>query len=251
MHLLILCEGKTEGEVLEEFLKPFWSARFQSVEIQHYTGNGQLGARLKADAELQLRTEADSWVLCLVDLYKEPFRVYNRQRMSIEEGFAAVRKELYLRVDAQYHARFGGFPVVMELETWLLADQHIQQRMGSTFTQPENILHPVRELEKWYESRRKAYKKLTSGQLLFREASAERVYADNCPHFNQMADWLRNPPPHLPDYDPERRAAFDKKSAELYTDFERLYEAAKDDESLERAIEAEQRWLSHLASYRV
>lgn len=67
-HLLVLCEGHLEKSVLKSFLQPFWRIRFRTVEVQKYSGNGELKKQFKSDAEEQLIQEPVSSVLCLVDL---------------------------------------------------------------------------------------------------------------------------------------------------------------------------------------
>ena len=128
--LYIFCEGHTEEAVLKNFLRPYWSKRFLDCEVIRYDGAGDLKVNFAADATRELRTEPDAAVLCLVDLYEEPFGVYDKKRMSIEKGFDTVRRQLQGRIDPELWPRFGAFPVVMEPETWLLADEQIQRKIG-------------------------------------------------------------------------------------------------------------------------
>ena len=126
-HLLILCEGETERRVIKAFLKPYWEQRFDSAEVIAYEGNGDLKRHFAKDTQDQLASDPGSSVLCLVDLYEEPFKVYALSKMSVEQGFQAVQSYMYGAVDHRFHPRFGAFPVVMEIETWLLADDNSMQ----------------------------------------------------------------------------------------------------------------------------
>src|SRR5579859_4117866 len=121
-RLLILCEGDLEQGILKQFLKPYWEQRFDTVEVINYRGNGGLKSNFALDTERQLKQEPESSVLCLVDLHEEPFNLYNRGKMSPEVGFQTIQEFMRTHIEIQFHHRFGAFPIVMEIETWLLAD---------------------------------------------------------------------------------------------------------------------------------
>jgi hypothetical protein len=188
--LYIFCEGHTEESILRNFFYPYWSIRFSHCEIIRYSGAGDLKVRFAADAEQELRTNSEASVLCLLDLYEEPFGVYDKARMTKEEGFEKVKRQLEVRIRSEFHHRFGAFPVVMEVETWLLADPNIQAEIGETYSAPEQIAHPTQHLREW----RSNYKKRIDGKNLFQKVSVKRVYEDNCPHFRLIVDWLSNEP---------------------------------------------------------
>lgn len=188
--LYIFCEGYTEADTLRTFLQPYWSRRFVACEVIRYVGSGGLMVQFAADAKRELTAEPGASVLCLIDLYKEPFNLYKSGKMSHRHGFELVKQRLEAEIPAIFQTRFGAFPVVMEVETWLLSDQKIQQDLGVSFQVPEDIEHPAEALRKI----RPNYKKRIDGIELFRRASAKRVYDDNCPHFKLMIDWLINPP---------------------------------------------------------
>ncbi len=193
--LYIYCEGETEQETLKSFLRHYWSERFVDCDVIKYEGAGGLKVNFAIEANRTFKTEPESSVLCLVDLYREPFEVYNRSQMTHEEGFLAVQQQLLAQIEPQYIHRFGAFPVVMEPETWLLADPKIQSRLSKSYPAPESIEHPVKELQIW----RKNYNKRIDGKNLFGEASAKRVYDDNCPHFKAIVEWLSIEPEKLKD----------------------------------------------------
>lgn len=189
--LYIFCEGETELAILKGFLQPYWSVRFTQCEVIRYDGAGDLKNRFSQDAQQELRDDSTCSVLCLLDLYEEPFGVYRRGQMAHEDGFVQVRNQLLGQIKPDYHPRFGAFPVVMELETWLLADPHIQEKyLERPYPAPEAVEHPAEEIRKC----RPSYKKLIDGKRLFGQASAKRVYEDNCPHFKMMIDWLITEP---------------------------------------------------------
>lgn len=252
-HLLILCEGDIEKRVLEPFLKPFWSVRFNTVEVQKYSGNGELKTNFKGDAERQLTQEPDSSVLCLVDLYEEPFGLYQPQSMSQFEGFTVVRDFMYRQIKSRFYNHFGAFPVVMEIETWLLADPKVQNQLGESIPYPEEVRHPGGRLEQIYRSRNSTYRKILDGIKLFGMASATRVYEDTCPHFNQLADWLRNPP--LAPVSPANQkiaalvATWERERDQKYQRFLELERIAQTDEELAAAIQAETAYLDFLKTY--
>ncbi|MCK6578877.1 MAG: DUF4276 family protein [Anaerolineae bacterium] len=174
--LLILCEGETEKHVLKSFLQPYTSRRFTDVEILAYDGNGDLKTNFKADAERQLKTEPSSSVICLVDLHEEPFGVVEPS-MNTHDAFAAVQKFMRNSIDARYRARFGAFPVVMEPETWLLADSTVMAFLKLPVQPaPESIKRPAAWLEREIQG---GYKKGSRAQTVFRKCGATRVFDDN------------------------------------------------------------------------
>lgn len=184
----MLCEGQTEAAILKPFLRPYWEKRFATVEVLHYNGNGELKAKFKKDAEQQLRTEADSSVLCLVDLYHEPFGIYHPDTMTVAEGFQQVQSFMMSQIEARRQHRFGAFPVVMEIETWLLADRYVQRQLSRLIAEPETIPHPTAYLQALYQAESRYYNKVVDGRSLFGRAHATEVYDDNCPHFNLLVD---------------------------------------------------------------
>lgn len=188
--LYIFCEGHTEEAVLKHFLRDYWSQRFVDCEVIRYDGAGDLKVNFAVDATREFKGEPEASVLCLVDLYEEPFGVYDKSNMSREEGFDAVRKQLTGQIKPEYHHRFGAFPVVMELETWLLADPQIQSHINTLYPAPETIEHPAQELKNWKSN----YNKRIHGKDLFNRVNARRVYEDNCPHFKLLIDWIITEP---------------------------------------------------------
>lgn len=193
--LYIFCEGHTEADVLISFLRPYWKQSFTGCEIVRYSGAGDLKAKYVLDATHIFKTEPRAAILCLIDLYEEPFRVYDRDRMGLETGFSALQSALMHPIPPSERHRFGAFPVVMELETWLLADPVLQKRWQVSYPQPETIYRPSQVLKKILSS---GYNKRIDGRRLFGDANAQRVYDDSCPHFRHMIHWLENPLPELP-----------------------------------------------------
>lgn len=185
--LYIFCEGYTEATILCPFLKPYWEQRFSECEVaRRYDGKDDLAKNVRKDAHEYL-SDPDVFILCVVDLYEAPFRLYDPNKHSYEVGFRIIQKALYDRIDPLYHARFGAFPIVMELETWLLADKRLQQELFKhDYSYPETIPHPATALGKVYSN----YRKGLNAKSLFEKASAKRVYEDTCPHFQKLIDWL-------------------------------------------------------------
>jgi len=252
-HLVILCEGVTEKRVLQSFLRPYWQVRFRTVEIQSYDGNHDLRVNFKRDAERQLAEDPETSVLCLVDLFQEPFGLYQPANMTVEEGFKLVRDRMYREVNSRFHLRFGAFPVVMEIETWLLADPVVQQRLGETTVHPEKIDHPYGHLEKIYRSKKDRYGKIVNGVTLFGVATAARVYADECPHFNQLVDWIANRPIAAPDPLSQavarKKAEWEDQRNEKYDRFLKMEREITTESELEEAIKAETEYTAFVATY--
>jgi hypothetical protein len=228
--LLILCEGDTEQEVLTHFLRPFWEKRFDSANVLNYRGNGGLKNNFARDTHRELNKAPELSILCLVDLYEEPFGLF-RGKMTRAEGFEAVRAYIYSLVDSRFHHRFGAFPIVMEIETWLLADEKAMAKYGGqSDPNPEMVEHPAERLKKL----RPNYNNRINGKNLFGFASAKRVYDDNCAHFRLLADWLTTPPkpsPPLPNLAQEKLEAWEQERNNLQLRLEKLEQDWEQDPS--------------------
>ncbi|MFZ4814881.1 MAG: DUF4276 family protein [Phototrophicaceae bacterium] len=244
--LFILCEGETESEVVKQFLYPYWSQHFDRTDLRQYSGAGELKTHFKKESEDYLRQNPEGGVLCLLDLYEEPFRVYDKAKHSHAEGFQQLKALLEAQIDQKLRHRFGAFPVVMEIETWLLADPKIQNDvLKNEWRSPETVEHPAQVINGHY---RKGLGKLTNNRQLFPQASAKRVYDDNCPHFKLMIDWLVNPFP-IPVLTSVKEPSPSQLHQQLYDHWQMLdaqLEQTPTDEALEAAIAAEEAYYESL-----
>jgi hypothetical protein len=143
-------------------------------------------------------------------------------------------------IDGAFQARFGAFPVVHEIETWLLADAPNTLGSAVAMAYPEQIVHPAEYLRQYYEEKKQRYHKLATGRELFRKADARRVFDDNCPHFRLLAGWLRTPPeatPRTPSPSSQRRQQIGVKIVELQAELavvnDFLDQPSQDDPSYE------------------
>jgi hypothetical protein len=199
MELLVIFEGDTENAVLLNFLRPYIPEPYRrSVIPFNMKGNTTLKRDYAKASHDHLRAAKSNIVLCLVDLFEQPFKV-NVSPDNLEEHVHAVQQVMRASIDANLWPRFGAFPVVHELETWLLADIHVLKQIDSTsepITSPEQIKHPASYLTQLWEAKHgnNTYSKVNTGIHLFGIANAKRVYEDNCPHFNLMIDWLEQHP---------------------------------------------------------
>ena len=192
--LHILVEGHTEERVIKQFLSDYWKERFEDcIVIYSGSGNGGLIKNYSSEAKMVFQDFKHDVVLVLIDLYEEPTGLYDSNEMTHDEGFQRLKERLESSMSEIYRNRFGGFPVVMEIETWLLADEEVCKRLGvRPFPAPESIEHPVsilKQVDLQYE------KGGEHCQKLFSIAKAKRIYESaTCPHFNQLIDWLITPP---------------------------------------------------------
>jgi hypothetical protein len=193
----ILCEGHTEQKVLREFLAPYCTNL--QVSVQHTGGNAKLKADYKDFAERLLKQDTSGYVICLIDVYQAPF-LYPKSLATSEDAVHAqyvyIKELMESSIDEKVRNRFFAFPVVMELETWILADsvglgRHLVTSIAA-YASPENIVHPVDKLKDLYRQHlRKDYtKNVIEIQRLFKSLSSERVYQDNCPHFEELINQL-------------------------------------------------------------
>jgi len=200
LTLNILVEGPTEAAVVKDFLSPYWQARFTKCVVANYDGSGNLKMKYVKDTK-RLLAQPDQAVLILLDVKNDPFGV-SETASSHVEAYQKLQNILYSGLGLAPSNRLGVFPVVREIETWLLADPAIMNR---TISHPENEGNPANLIPR--------YKKGERAKPFFHRASAEVVYADNCPHFIKMADWLwgkESPKEELEDvFTPEQRNQLD------------------------------------------
>lgn len=196
MRLVILCEGHTEQAVLRDFLAPYCT-EFEKVEVINMSGAARLKTEFKYFAELELHSNPSTFVLCLIDLYNAPFSFPKSFEVAEDpflEQYAYVQKYMQDQVDQTVRDRFFAFPIVMELETWLLADEEALRYFDNSISvwhTPESQLRPSEELKRLMKRvKGYDYDKRLHGKLLFSRASANRVYEDNCPHFEAIINQL-------------------------------------------------------------
>lgn len=203
MRLVILCEGQTEKEVLKSFLAPYCT-EFSKVDIvlPGLGGAGRLKNDFRKIAETELELDIEAYVFCLIDVLNSPFTFPKNVAESddpYKSQYAYIKTYMEGKIEPAFKDRFCCFPVIMEIETWLLADEEAlnsyfnpprKERIARPYN-PESVLNPFVELNTYMHHFRKiSYQKTAHGKALFERANAVRVYEDNCPHFNKLIDQL-------------------------------------------------------------
>jgi hypothetical protein len=150
-------------------------------------------------AEQELVDDDEVIVFCLIDLLEAPFK-FSKEIESDPDPYLAryayIQRYMQEQIAESLRNRFYGFPVVMELETWLLADtqalnEYFRPESIKPWPNPESVLRPAEELSRlMWRIRKNKYKKTLHGPAIFKSASAVRVYEDACPHFVLMIDQL-------------------------------------------------------------
>ena len=186
--LYIFIEGDTEENVIKDFLKPFWEKRFSKCVVIRYKGSGRLKNNYARDAKKRLNN-GDA-VLVLLDLKNDPFGVWRDKTEDPAEAFVYLQQRLLDGIPGSMHSEyFGAFPVIVEVETWLLADLAMQNpSVKHKYPAPETVPNPVEVLKKYRDY--KHYAKGEQAVHFFKRANPLRIYADRCPHFVRLADWL-------------------------------------------------------------
>lgn len=199
MRLVILCEGHTEQRVLKDFLAPYCT-NFDHVEVISSQGADRLKSEFKYLAEIALLDNPDAFVFCLIDVYQAPFSYpsyVGQTAEPVSAKFAYIKKNMEREIDKTLSDRFFAFPVVMEVETWLLADpaplnDYLKPDTLLHYHTPETVSHPAHELKELFRKHKKSeYSKTVNGERLFNQTDAQKVYEDNCPHFELLINALR------------------------------------------------------------
>lgn len=199
MRLVIFCEGDTEATVLKKgfgFLDEYVQ-RFSTVIIRNYRGSGNFKTSFVVDAKEELQNSPETFVFGLIDLLNSPINKFPPRVENAADPYKAeaafIKKYFEDQLDDESRTRCFVFPVVMEIETWLLADEEAMGILAeSPHPVPEEVREPVQYMKSlWKKVRDSGYVKPNSSVELFKRAKATRIYADNCPHFNAIIDKLR------------------------------------------------------------
>jgi hypothetical protein len=183
--LYVFVEGQTEFEVVKHFLQPYWQQRFKKCAVLNFKGNGNLKVRYVAEIKRVL-AQPDHAALLLIDVKEDPFGLH-MQSTSSTEAYHHLRKRMYGGLGMTESDRIGIFPVVVEPETWLIADPTIQNEyLPQAYDHPENETDPAAVIKKYITG----YRKGVGARKFFEKASAVQVYKDNCPHFVLLVDWI-------------------------------------------------------------
>jgi hypothetical protein len=220
-RLLILCEGQTEEVVFKDFFNPLCPQL--SIKVWSAYGAGKLMSIYVKQAESALAEDAALVVFCFIDLKQVPFTFPKNVESNanpIAARFQYLQQQMKAKINEDVRPRFFAFPVVMELETWILADaeglSHYLREKFPVVTTPETIENPVDYLKPIIKrARGEAYgKEIGQIKTIFKHISAQRVYDDNCPHFELIINQLyelqaieppkqsRISPPQFPLVDP-------------------------------------------------
>jgi hypothetical protein len=183
--LNILVEGDTEAAVVKHFLKPYWPKRFSGCVVINSEGSGNLKNNYVKNVK-RILSKKENAVLLLIDIKNDPFGIQSKSR-STAEAYSRLRALMYASLALAENDRLGVFPVVVEIETWLLADPTFQKNtLKKTFADPEDVSYPTNVIK----GQIKTYRKGASAKRFFDAANAVDVYHDNCPHFIRLVDWL-------------------------------------------------------------
>jgi hypothetical protein len=201
MRLVILCEGFTEKRVLKAFLEPYCRGfkRVDCIIPPGQAGASRLKQEFKRLAETELQSDANAVVFCLIDLLQGPFTYPKTVENDAEPHLARaayVKRFMEESTHSTVRSHFFAFPIVMELETWLLADSEALNKFFRTsdiagWHSPEMVARPSDELKSLMNRFRSAdYEKTLHGERLFQLTHAKHVYEDNCPHFEVIVNKL-------------------------------------------------------------
>lgn len=215
--LFILVEGDTEDAVVKNFLKPYWERRFVKCEVFNFRGSGNLKGKY-VETTRRILSQPNHAALMLIDIKNDPFGI-QASSATHKEAYEKLRERLYAGLGMRESAALGIFPVVVELETWLLADPDFQKdRLKKTFLHPENEPNPSDIIKKHITS----YRKGQFAKKHFDSASAVKVYEDNCPHFVLLADWITQEQPPQDNRTVRVSAETKQKTSDLQAEYERL-----------------------------
>lgn len=198
MKFVLFVEGKTEKEVLADFVSRGINPRLDipvRISIVGFKGFGEYLSSIRDRVELYLSGREQREIIAaigLIDLYGPSFFP---QHMSINEKTAWGKAELEKRVG---HSKFRQHFAVHETEAWLLGHAEILPRavrdvLPQRCSRPETVNMnepPSRLLDRLYRDRlNRGYRKTIDGRNLFLSCSPE-VVAAKCPHLARMLDEL-------------------------------------------------------------
>jgi hypothetical protein len=196
MKLVIVCEDSSIEAALRSFFEPIWQVSRQIV-VETTKGNGGFLKAMRAQAK-RYQAEPQAFVLGLIDV-RQAEGVIQFPAKITESSNPTKAKYEHMLAHYESHLpyeRCRVLPVVMELETWFIADHeglnaYFGRPIAGPITAPEAKEQPTEIIKGYFSKQRKSYLKGVHSAAILKKISAQRVYDDHCPHFRPIVDQLR------------------------------------------------------------
>ena len=155
-RIVILCEGDTEFNAVEYFIRPQWERdNLTSVGLKpvNLRGNIEKIFRIVQIYDIEKHTKA---IFTLIDLYglkKNMYNLSDETRLKVEKLIKWLKDEFEEGILDKFHPHLA----VHETEAWFLAEEKVLSKMLGTkikrFSNPESINfedHPSKRLNKLF-----------------------------------------------------------------------------------------------------
>ena len=199
MRFVILCEGKTERDVLGDLLRKWLNPRVKErigFTCPNLEGWQNVVAEAQKKARLYFAEKDVLGVISLIDLYgPDKARFYPQHIKTASERYKWGIEHMQKEVG---HERYRHHFAVHEVEAWLLSQpEHlppaVSNKLPGKAAKPESVNFdepPAKLLKRLYrEALQKEYLKISDGHKLFSKLDPEIVYR-KCPAFKALADDL-------------------------------------------------------------
>lgn len=198
--IVVLCEGDSEENAINYFIKKQWEADFLDEVGLHTVNLRGHFEKVASKANLYLLDQKVIAVFTLIDLH-EFKRVRLPHSRSLNERATAARQWLSNGVKNNLKSRFHPHLSVYEVEAWILAEGiALQSRLRNKSIKPESNAEekndqdpPKNRLNKIFHSngRKPGFQEIIDGRYLFSKLEFQRVYS-SCPYFHAFYDDLKD-----------------------------------------------------------
>lgn len=196
MKFIIVVEGKTEKNVIEDFLQ-----RYLNKHLEINVGVRAIDREGVAELIKDLPAITDKWldkkhsgdvigVFGFADLYGLPVD-YPKSITTVSAKIKWAKSEIEKSITQK---SFRMFFAVHELEAWLLSDlsifpTNVKRVLSKDKRKPENVNFdepPAKLLKRvYYKETNRNYKKVTNGKQLFKNLNPE-IAAEKCPNLKKL-----------------------------------------------------------------
>jgi len=202
MKFIIFVEGKTERNILSDFIRRFLNVKFNDnigVQIVKFNGWPDFKKGIAKKVNIHLKSPKKDEIIAaigLLDLYGPTF--FPEDKKTALERYDWGKK--YFEDEIVGQSKYKHFFAVHETEAWLLSDTKIfplevAKAISDKFQKPETVNFdnpPAKLLDNLYSQHlNRSYKKTVDGKSLFTKLEPETAMK-KCPKLNEFLNELVN-----------------------------------------------------------
>lgn len=191
-QIYILCEGETEENAVNHFLRKQWNDvdGMKSVGLKSKITRPK---KIAKDTKLAIENDGFEAVFTMYDLHKFPCKSIKGE--DYKDRLENLREKIKTMVG--FENKFFPHFSIHEIEAWLLAEgKAVAKRLRCNFkgeanAEEKNFENPPKERlnDLFLRHKKTRYRENIDSASLFKEADFSKVYK-TCPYFRQFYDEL-------------------------------------------------------------